>query len=247
MPGRINKYGLSDRIPAAIRRTVRRECGFGCVLCGAAIAHYEHFAPPFEEAKEHHADGIAFLCASCHDRKTRGMWSADTVAAARRKPITFRRGCAHDAFDISGPLTLWLGSSVFHDVASIVRTREGESWFSVLPPEEAGGPFEICAEFADDKGNPSLFIDHNEWRVFHNHWDTEVVGATVTVRRGPGDIVLQLTAKPPHGISLDRLRMSKFGVGIEVDRDGQVVIARGGGITTLDACAVQRAEAVFLI
>ena len=140
MAGRINKHGLSDYIPADVRRTVRRDCGFGCVVCGLAIAQYEHFDPPFEDAMAHRAKGIALLCGACHDKKSRGFWSTDKVAEARRDPRTFKRGYAHDAFDPRPPFTLWIGSSYFKDVRTIVRTVEGEDWFRIDEPEAATGP-----------------------------------------------------------------------------------------------------------
>jgi len=41
-----------------VAREVRQRCGFGCVICGSAIADYEHFAPPFKDARQHSAEGI---------------------------------------------------------------------------------------------------------------------------------------------------------------------------------------------
>jgi hypothetical protein len=101
-----NKYGLTRDIPAGVKRAVRRACGFGCVICGHAIIQYEHFNPPFAEAKEHNPEGMALLCGGCHDRKTRGFLSVSTVAQARQNPRAFQRGYAHDLFDLRSPFIL---------------------------------------------------------------------------------------------------------------------------------------------
>jgi len=64
MVNEINIHGLSRTIPEGIKRQVRQECGFGCVVCGLAIATYEHIDPPFKTAKDHDPSKIAYLCGS---------------------------------------------------------------------------------------------------------------------------------------------------------------------------------------
>lgn len=247
MAGRINKYGLTDYIPAEVKRAVRRECGFGCVICGFAIAQYEHFDPPFEEAIAHHPAGIALLCGGCHDKKTRGFWSSSKVAEARRKPITFKNGYAHDTFDIQSPFVLRIGSSSFEDVSTIVRTNEGECWFQIEEPETENAPIQLSVVFFDKRGHLSLEIQRNEWRCFSGQWDTEAKNKTITVRCGPGDIVLELVAEPPHGIHLNRLAMQKGDLGISVERNGRLRLTRAGGITTFEENLAGGADAVFIV
>jgi hypothetical protein len=242
-----NRYGLSRYIPADILRAVRRECGYGCVICGLAVAQYEHFDPPFEDARSHTLEGIAFLCGGCHDKKTRGVWSVEKIAAARLNPITFRNGCARDVLDISPPFTLWIGNSSVKNVSTVVRTRDGDSWFAMAPPEEAGGPMRISAKFFSEDGAPSLVIDNNEWSTSSSQWDIEVVGGRIVVRSSPDSVALQLLAVPPHALRLERLRMRREDISILVDQSGEVRIRRAGGETILDSCASDGGEAVFLI
>lgn len=33
-----NRHGLSRYIPPNIKRTIRKQCGFGCVVCGVAFS-----------------------------------------------------------------------------------------------------------------------------------------------------------------------------------------------------------------
>jgi hypothetical protein len=247
MGERINKYGLSDYIPAEVRRLVRRECGYGCVICGLAFVTYEHFDPPFEEATEHKPEGIALLCWACHHKKSSRMWSPQKVAAARSNPITFKNGFAHDAFDLTAPFSLRLGTSTVENVSSIVKTQEGERWLSIEAPEVAGGPVRLSAAFFDKQGTHSLTIDGNEWRVFSHHWDTECVGPKITVRGAPGEIVLELIATPPHGLKVTRLTMTRLDLGILIEPSGWVTIRRGGGETRFEGCSVNGSDAVFII
>ena len=247
MAGRINKYGLTDYIPAEVRRAVRRECGFGCVICGLAITQYEHFDPPFEEARAHHPAGIALLCGGCHDKKTRGFWSVSKVVEAHRSPITFKNGYARDAFDLRSPFVLRIGSSSFEDVSTIVRTHDGEYWFKIEEPEAKGAPIRLSVVFFDKSGHLSLEIQENEWRCFSGQWDTEAKDRTITVRRSPGDIVLEVVAEPPHGIHLTRLAMQKGDLGISVERNGRLTLTRAGGITTFEENLASGADAIFVV
>jgi hypothetical protein len=247
MAGRINKYGLTRDIPAHVKLAVRRECGFGCVICGLAIAQYEHFDPPFKDAGAHDPAGIALLCGGCHDKKTHGFWSASKVAEARRDPITFKNGYARDALDLQSPFVLRIGSSSFEDVSTIVRTREGEYWFQIEEPEAETAPIRLSVVFFDRDGRPSLEIQENEWRCFTGQWDTQVKGKTITVRHGPGNIVLELVAEPRHGIHLTRLAMQKGDLGISVERNGRLTLTRAGGTTTFEEVQAMGADAIFVV
>ncbi len=243
----INKYGLARPLPAEVAREVRAACGFGCVHCGFAIAQYDHFDPPFKECREHNAKGIALLCGHCHDKRSRGLLSAETVALDRLNPKTFQCGYARDFFDIRSPLALHIGSSILRNVSCIVKMHEGEEWFSMAPPETKGGPVRISARFFDSTGTLSLEIIDNEWRCFKDLWDTEVEGTMITVRQRKGELALQICSEPPHGLRIVKLRMQKGDLGVNIDTSGYITVSRGGGVTRLDVVTVESAEAVILL
>src|SRR5680860_323928 len=115
-----NKYGLSRNIPADVKRQIRKECGFGCVICGGAFITYEHIDPTFAEAREHDPEKMTLLCGGCHFRVTKGIWSKEKVRSAKKAPITFKNGGAKDAFDFRDPFELFVGSNHFQDVGCIV-------------------------------------------------------------------------------------------------------------------------------
>lgn len=95
-----NKYGLSRDIPADVKRAVRQACGYGCIICGAAIVEYEHVDPPFPEAREHDPRAIALLCPQCHAKVTRGFLAKQTVKEALLDPVCKKKGYASEFFDI---------------------------------------------------------------------------------------------------------------------------------------------------
>lgn len=78
-----NKFGVPRTIPESVKRKVRQECGFACVVCGKIGMHYDHFDPEFTECKEHAAPGIALLCPTCHQDKTSNRIDNNKIRMAR--------------------------------------------------------------------------------------------------------------------------------------------------------------------
>lgn len=203
-----NRYGLSRNIPAQIARTVRQECGFGCVICGAALYHYEHISPEFKDATSHDPAKIALLCAIHHDRVTRGHLSKDTVAKARLTPKAKEMGLASSTIEAgSEGFKVLIGGAVFEGGVCIGTLGE-LPLLLLLPPEDAGEPARLTALFPTANGSWSLAILRNEWRVFSDAvWDVTVEGPEITIRRKAGETILQFRTKPPHQFEVIRLNI----------------------------------------
>lgn len=65
-----NRFGLGRYIPPEIRRLLRKEAGYGCVICGNIIIEYEHIEPEFKDALEHDPNKMTILCPGCHANVT---------------------------------------------------------------------------------------------------------------------------------------------------------------------------------
>ena len=78
MPGR--------HIPEAIKREVRRQCCFGCVLCGSPFFEYDHIEE-FAEVREHAVENLALLCPTHHSSKTTSKLPVDRLRHARDNPF----------------------------------------------------------------------------------------------------------------------------------------------------------------
>lgn len=232
MMNEINIHGLSRTIPENIKRQVRQECGFGCVICGLAIATYEHIDPLFKNAKRHDPSKISYLCGSCHDRITRGAWSKQKVMDARLDPWCNRHNRCHDSFDISIPHpVIWVGPNEIININKILSVDD-HVILSIEPPEQPGAPYSISGEFYDDSGNLLFIIDRNEWVGSIENWDIETVGRTITIRKGPGKIALRMTALPPKGLIIERAdifyRHARFTVN---EYQARLLTSNEGGVT----------------
>jgi hypothetical protein len=81
----------SRHIPVEVRRQLRREAGFGCVICGDPLITYHHFDPPFDECGTHDPKGMVSLCGRHHaraDRKGRdgGLYSTAEMRSFKNNP-----------------------------------------------------------------------------------------------------------------------------------------------------------------
>lgn len=241
----LNRYGLSRDIPDGIKREVRQRCGFGCVCCGAAVFQYEHFNPEFTDARSHSASGITLLCGACHDRKTRGLLSTDTVASADSSPFCKRSGFSFGPFDFgtSRAPEVAIGALVCRNVRSLIRI-EGVDLLSVKKPESPGAPFLLSANLYDSHGCELIRIVENEWQSRSDNWDVEVVGPRITFRGGPGKIALVLRSEPPNRLVVERLDLFFQGYSIKgseheqfdlITPNGRSVLSSG---MELDGCAI---------
>jgi hypothetical protein len=218
-----NRHGLSRDIPEDVKRVVRQRDGFGCVICGNAIYTYEHFDPEFADASVHDPAGITLLCGGCHDRKTRGLLSKQSVASAMADPKCEQTGFSFGPFDVgSDPPKLQIGSVAASNVRVVIRAS-GDELLSIEPPEEDGGPFRVSAQLANRDGTEIIRITRNEWSTPTSNWDVQVEGSRITIHNGPGDVAV-VRSDPPAGLVVERLDMFHKGTRLVAnEKDGFVV------------------------
>lgn len=231
----INKYGLGRTVPAAVKREIRSRCGFGCVICGLAYYDYEHFAPDFKDARAHNADGMTLLCMQCNQKRARGTLSVETVTRANLNPKCKQEGFASEMFDFGPePVEVKFAGVTFYDCAVLIQIY-GVDLLSFSPPKEEGGPVLFSGFLADSSGATTLKIVDNEWFAGDENWDVEVVGPQITIRRGPGDIALQLKVAPPHAIHIDRIDMNIDGYFLQGDEKSLRISRDGKNWSTFGA------------
>jgi hypothetical protein len=227
--GERNRHGLSRHIPAEVKREVRVRCGFGCVRCGVAFFDYEHFVPDFKDATSHLAEGITLLCMQCNQKRARGTLSVETVAAANLAPKCHTVGFAREQLDFGrGPVEVVIGGASFIDCRTLIELN-GTPMLSLAPPEEVGSPWRLSGSFADETGANTLVIRNNEWAVGAHNWDVECVGQLITVRSGPGQVVLRLRQLPPSKLVVEQLLMDFQGIKVRC----------GGGVLNLSMDGVR--------
>lgn len=239
----VNQQGLPRGIPLPIKRRVRQQCGFGCVICGCAIYQYEHVDPEFKDATEHDPSKIALLCGKCHDYVTRRIWPKEKVTEARGNPRCLQERFSRGAFAYgSNELIITLGTATFLLPRSILRVY-GQEILAAAGPEEPGGPMRISGSFYNSDDTLLFALGDNEWCGPVEAWDIETEGPTITVRRGHRDIALQFTVEGSRILRIDRLDMFCSGLrvcadehGVALGRPGTRAVGFSGRIRAGDCC-----------
>lgn len=242
-----NIYGLNRRIPERVKRAVRQRCGFGCIICAGSLFEYEHFNPVFARAKEHRAEGITLLCPTCHAKKTRNLLSNRRLREANADPAAKKLCYAYSEGEGSGsrPYVKLAGMKI-QDCKTMLQIS-GLPIFKVEEPEVSGGPYRLTALFFDHTSRPTLFILKNEWIVFSESWDVEVVGPSITVRTGPGKIVLRLVFVAGEGLVVDRLVMQYAGYTLLGNPEALEVIGPSGNRAIYVRCIADGSEIGFSV
>lgn len=203
-----NSFGLSRNIPAEIKREIRKNSGFGCVICCSSIWQYEHIDPPFAQARSHDPNKMTLLCPTHHQQTTSRLLSKATVEKARLSPCTSKKGFSSSSFDFADQIpSMTFAGEVIKNCQTPVIV-DGSPLFEVKPGEESGAPFRLSGDFYDANGNLILQIIDNEWRIItKNSWDANVEGQEITIKDDKKRIVLQIIADAPKGLIIKRINM----------------------------------------
>lgn len=118
---------VSRHIPEPIKKRVRQDCRFGCVICGLPVYHYDHIEN-FADVLEHVAENIALLCPTHHQDKTSKRLSAKAVKLARASPANSRsdKTSPHRWFFDGPDVVIEVGSSQF-----TTSLKDGESFVAI--------------------------------------------------------------------------------------------------------------------
>jgi hypothetical protein len=223
-----NKHGLSRYIPEDIKRKVRQKCGYGCVVCGTAIIEYEHVDPEFSDAKEHDPNKIVLLCSQCHAKVTRKFLSKEAVKLASKKPASIKCNYASEMFQLlaATPKFTIGGASITN--TPIPLEVKGYPVIQVKPAEEGGAPARFSATFFNSRGELSLQIIDNEWRVNSGNWDFEAIGGSLVIRDNHRNISLKLSVSDTDGIVVQKINMRIDSYRIEGNTTELFVLADDG-------------------
>jgi hypothetical protein len=81
-----NKHGLERKIPASIKEQVKKDCYYGCVICGNGLFEFEHIDPEYKDCTKHEPKKICLLCPNCHAEVTKGVISKSKIKYHRENP-----------------------------------------------------------------------------------------------------------------------------------------------------------------
>jgi hypothetical protein len=221
-------------IPLPVKRLVRQQCAFGCVLCGLPLYEYDHIVP-YDEAQEHQPDNLALLCPTHHAEKTRGLLSADAVRQARQAPAN-SRSCESSPF-----LLRYSGQQCRANLGSNIHVwpvlAEGMFTVPLLIDDTPvvlfrveDGQLLLTVQLIDSTNRLLVQIIDSELVYSILPWDVEFEAQTLTVRSGPGDIFVRIRFEPPDGVSINRAHIFRNGIEVDVTPDRIMVLPNQNSI-----------------
>lgn len=187
---------VSRDIPEPIKRQVRQECYFGCVICGCPVFEYDHIVR-FSKVKEHTASNLAPLCKQHHDAKTTGKMSVERVIEARKNPFNATRQTTgsyslvpNRTFDLAvGSNTA--GTS-FGPGSSVYRVL-WVNGYDMLALHCEDGWISVSFTVTDESGNSLLQVICGEVTVSRSVWDYSYEGTRLKIRRKLGEILIDIS------------------------------------------------------
>lgn len=201
-----NKFGLSRTIEADIKREIRQNSKFGCVVCRCAIYEYEHIIPEFKEATSHDPDHMCLLCGQCHNKVTKGLLSKETIqqeyGAVRSSSVIPR---PFEKIDLRTVYpTIVVGNCKFVNPKSVIEIN-GDTILALNTTQDNNGLPSLTGVFTDDKGRELIRIVNNEWQGSIEHWDLTTIGNEIVVRYKKGHVALKIKLEPPSTFIIQTL------------------------------------------
>lgn len=235
---------MSERyIPAAIRRLLRQEAGFGCAQCGNPILEYHHIIPWAEE-NVHRPEHMVALCGTCHTSV--GKLSRNVAYKLKKHPKNMSEG------KISGLLgtnkdqpSFVLGTNTYIRTPCIFSYHGN----SILEYNVREGQHLISAYLPRDDFWPELKIVDNDMTMETSmFWDVNFKTNYFRVQRKAHDTFFEIDLRGEHakvaasftirgeaftfddrktsvgGMQISDSTMVDCGVGISIGREGERIL-----------------------
>lgn len=236
-------------IPADMKRQVRRECFFGCVICGMPIFQYDHMTP-YADVGEHTADNLALLCVNHHDDKTHGRLSEALVREGRSNPYNKTHSHATGvSYRKDRSLDLVIGGNKVDivpeniDGETLIVLINNEDFFHVDYDEEWLS-FSLC--LTDENGKELLQVYEGEMRVLLGRWDVTFVGSTVKMWERNRKILFEVKLGSNSIDIIKATFANTQGDKVIVNPDGIIISSEGKAVMNYNGCSFRTKHIISL-
>lgn len=201
-------------IPNAVKRAVRKQSGFGCVICGLPIYQYEHI-DEFAKVRRHDAPNLVLLCPNHHQEKTSRRLSKDVVRHFAANPYNLVQSITqpHKFLMMGDTARFELGTNIYDFVFS-----EPAEYFSAISMHgkdmmglrHEAGHLLLDLAFSDSNGKEVLVIRQGEMCVSTGVWDYRIEGPNVLVHSSEFDVGLEMSLTS-NGVNVKRGTLYSLG------------------------------------
>lgn len=183
-------------IPEMVKRQVRQNSFFGCVICGMPFYEYEHIEE-YAQVKEHTVDNIILLCPNHHSSKTTHKLSKERLIHAKKHPFNASKNqTSVYRVEPSTKLEIILGTNrcLGWDHSRIkdhhVIWVNGESLFTLHAEDEW---LSTSLKITDNNDQVLLNVIRGELIISTNIFDYTYEGNRIIIReKNSGKIIIDL-------------------------------------------------------
>lgn len=221
--GKMNQSRLEISEP--IKREVRQRCGFGCVICGLPVYHYDHINP-WSNTQEHEASNITLLCAQHHDEKTRGRLPTRFVRQSNSHPYnkSHPETAPHRLFYYGSQAIIIAGGNRVYAAGRSVSAIKIDD-HSLLDFELVDSELLLNVSLRDRYGKPMLTVRRNELIHATRQWDYTFVGQTLSINEARGQIALKITFNADASeVILEKGLISHNGIEVWFNKSGLCIL-----------------------
>jgi len=176
-----------------------------------------------------------------------GLLTQDQIATQNLNPHSIKSGVASRYQWLSGTAIEVQIGELLARRTSRVLTVYALDVVRIDPPDADGEPPQVFANFLDDDGKPTLRVERNEILVCAETWDVKQEGQVITIRSGPGNIVLELNFSGPNRFEVTRLKMRYKDVCITHGPTGPSRITQGTRTMGFQALEIDEVDAAVLV
>jgi hypothetical protein len=155
--------------PVEVRRTLRKEVGFGCPIKGCANPYleYHHFDPPWRDREHHEPHGMIALCAEHHRKADAGAFTTEQLRNLKRPADQLVAG----RFDwLRNDILAVVGGCYYYETPIIFSFRgEKAIWFE----RDEDNNMLLNLRMVTQSGQPRLSLRNNDWLVLGDPVDFE--------------------------------------------------------------------------
>lgn len=207
-------------IPEDIKREVRKRCGFGCIICGIPIIHYDHMIE-YSENPDHKADNITLLCPTHHQQKTSGRISTEMIKSFDKSPINHKKEKSSPSLEyfIGNTFTCFIGPTTFRLIKSKIATILRVGGEDIISVDINDGVPLFNLKVYGSNGQAVLLIEKNEIVFSVHSYDITFTGKTLKIWRGPRKIIIHIEFCPPNIVKI--LKANLYGPNTQVEIGGK--------------------------
>lgn len=175
--------------PSEVARILRKECNFGCCVCGNPIVQYHHIVP---WEKEHHfrSGDMMCLCPNHHDEATKGAMIETRQRSYKKLPYNVQRGYSKGLLTINHSVPIVkIGSCNFIGDGNFISV----DGYNLLALKSEDGILYVSLKLYDENGKLILELNDNEWISGEiQPWDIKASYQHLKVWNAKRDIGLEI-------------------------------------------------------